>query len=201
MTAREEAFRSSSILSGFRKTGIFPFSTITVLSTLEMPPPSRNPPTPDWTLSALETTLLVSLPSKETDIRKANEELLEIAQKTTEIPSPTKRYIRRLTSTLETSNSERVLLRKENNAIRDLLRVRKERKKGKRVAIKGKFVFNTREILEVVEKAEAEASTKKTKRKRTANSTTPRIEEEEEEVREILSEESGGGCIVVIQRR
>lgn len=59
-----------------------------------MPPPSRNPTTPDRTLLALETTLLASSPSKETDIRKANEELLEIVQKTTEIPSPTKWYIR-----------------------------------------------------------------------------------------------------------
>ena len=166
-----------------------------------MPPPSRDPSTPDRTLSALEITLLASSPLKEPDIRKVNEELLGIIQKSTDIPSPAKRYIRRLTSTLETSNSERTLLRKENNEVRGLLRVRKERKRGKRVAIKGKFVFNTQEILEVVEKVEAEASTKKTKRKRTANSTTPRIEEEEEEVLEFLSEESEGECIVVIQRR
>ena len=108
-----------------------------------MPPPSRDPTTPDRTLSALETTLLASSPSKETDIRKANEELIGIVQNSTDIPSPAKRYIRRLTSTLETSNSERTLLRKENSEVRDLLRVRKERKRGKRVAIKGKFVFNT----------------------------------------------------------
>ncbi|KYG40279.1 hypothetical protein M433DRAFT_78341, partial [Acidomyces richmondensis BFW] len=137
----------------------------------------------------LETTLLASSPSKETDIRKANEELIEIVQKTTEIPSPAKRYIRRLTSTLETSNSERTLLRKENNEIRDLLRVRKERIKGKRVVIKGKFVFNTQEFLKVVEKAEAEASIKK-KSRRTNKSIMSRFEEQEE-----------GECIVVLQRK
>jgi hypothetical protein len=38
-------------------------------------------------------------------------------------------------------------------------------KKGKRVAVKGKFVFNTKEILELVEEAEAEASKGKSKKR------------------------------------
>jgi hypothetical protein len=42
-----------------------------------------------------------------------------------------------------------------------------ERKKGKRVAVKGKFVSNTKEILEVVEKAEVDASKGKSKERRT----------------------------------
>ncbi|KYG39914.1 hypothetical protein M433DRAFT_9619, partial [Acidomyces richmondensis BFW] len=93
------------------------------------------------------------------------------------------------------------LLQNENAEIRKLLRYRKDRTKGKRVAIKGKFIFNTREILEVVEKAEAEASTKKSKKRRRMKSTTYEIEEEEEEVLEILSEDSEGECIVVAQQR
>ena len=64
--------------------------------------------------------------------------------------------------------SEIGLLRKENSEYKELLRVRRERKKGKRVAIKGKFIFNTKEILELVEEAEAEAL--KGKLKKEANS-------------------------------
>ena len=104
--------------------------------------PSRDPTTPEPDVSALETTLLVSSPVR-TDIRRANEELLATVRKASDLPSPAKRYISRLTSTLEKSNSEKALLRKENEEQRVLLRDRKERIKGKRVAIKGKFVFNT----------------------------------------------------------
>ena len=205
ITAREEAFLPRNILSGFRKTGISPFSPITVLSTLEMlditPDSLRNPTTPKRNRTPLETTLLASSPPPETDIRKANEELLETVRKATNLPSPAKRYIARLTSSFEKSNTERTLLRNENTEIRDLLRYRKERIKGKRVAIKGKFVFNTREILEVVEKAEAEASTRRSKKRRRRKSITPEIEEEEEEVFEILSEESEGENIFVASRK
>ena len=105
--------------------------------------PSRDPTTPEPDVSALETTLLVSSPPVGTDIRRANEELLATVRKASDLPSPVKRYISRLTSTLEKSNSEKALLRKENEEQRVLLRDRKERIKGKRVAIKGKFVFNT----------------------------------------------------------
>lgn len=163
--------------------------------------PSRNPTTPERNLSALETTLLASSPPAGTDVRNANEELLKTVQKATNLPSPAKRYIARLTKSFEKSNTERVLLQNENAEIRKLLRYRKDRTKGKRVAIKGKFVFNIREILEVVEKAEAEASTKKSKKRRRMKSTTYEIEEEEEEVLEILSEDSEGECIVVAQQR
>ncbi|KYG42442.1 hypothetical protein M433DRAFT_157873, partial [Acidomyces richmondensis BFW] len=127
--------------------------------------PSRNPTTPERNLSALETTLLASSPPAGTDVRNANEELLKTVQKATNLPSPAKRYIARLTKSFE------------------------------KVAIKGKFVFNIREILEVVEKAEAEALTKKSKKRRRMKSTTYEIEEEEEEVLEILSEDSEGECI------
>lgn len=53
------------------------------------------------------------------------------------------------------------MLKKENDEFRELSRVRRERMKGKRVAVKGKFVFNTKEIFKIVEKAEAEASKEK----------------------------------------
>ncbi|KAM0708952.1 hypothetical protein Q7P35_002988 [Cladosporium inversicolor] len=56
-----------------------------------------------------------------------------------------------------------------------------ERKKGKRVAIKGKFVFNTKEILELVEEAEVEALKGKLKKRRTTRAKALEIEDEGEE--------------------
>jgi hypothetical protein len=70
-----------------------------------------------------------------------------------------------LGSAFERTTSENALLRREVNEARELLRVRKERKKGKRVAIKGKFVFNTQEILGLVKEAEAEALKRNTKKR------------------------------------
>ena len=101
----------------------------------------------------------------------------------------------------ERTVSEVALLRKENAEYRELSRVRKERKKGKRVAIKGKFVFNTKEILEVVKKAEVEVSKGKSRKRRTTKVITPEIEEEEEEGIKESIYESESDCIIVVSRR
>ena len=161
---------------------------------------SADPTTLKRRKSALKTTLLASSSPTEIDIRKVNEELLESVRNVTNLPSPVKQYIRRLTLSFETTNTKRTLLRNENTKVRELLRSRKERIKGKRVAIKGKFVFNTREILKVDEKAEVEALTKRSKKRRRTRSPTPIINEEEEEIIESLSEASEGEYIIVASR-
>jgi hypothetical protein len=96
---------------------------------------------------------------------------------------------------------ENALLREENAEYKELLRVRRERKKGKRVAVKGKFVFNTREILELVEEAEVEASKGKSKKRRITKAITPEIEDEEEEGIENSIYESESDCIIVASSR
>jgi hypothetical protein len=72
--------------------------------------------------------------------------------------------------------SEVVLLRNELAEARELLQVRKEYKKGKRIAVKGKSFLITKEILELLEKAEVEASKEKAKERRTTRATTPKNE-------------------------
>jgi hypothetical protein len=106
-----------------------------------------------------------------------------------------------LGAAFERTTLENALLRKENTEFRELLRVRKERKKGKCVAIKGKFVFNTKEILELVEEAEAEASKRKSKKRRTTRATTPEIKDEGEEGIEESIYESESNCIIVASTR
>ena len=97
--------------------------------------------------------------------------------------------------------SKNALLRKENAEYRELLRVRRERKNGKHVAIAGKFVFNKKEILELVEEAENKASKRKTKKRRTTKAITPEIEEEEEEHIEEDTSESESDYIIVASSR
>jgi hypothetical protein len=73
----------------------------------------------------------------------------------------TKRYIERMTHALEMAQSENVTLRKELVAQERLLRSRQNRRRGKRVALKGKFVLSMNEVLEIARETEANAARKK----------------------------------------
>jgi hypothetical protein len=157
-------------------------------------------PPPITTLTDLDRSLLDSSPLEGIELREATLLVNSIVRSST-LETPVKRYIERSEAAFERTVSEVALLRKENAECRELSRVRKERKKGKRVAIKGKFVFNTKEILEVVEKAEAEASKGELKKRRTTKVITSEIEEEEEEGIEESIYESESDCIVVVSRR
>jgi len=165
--------------------------------------PTSTPPTtppPITTPKDLDRSLLDSSPPEGTELREATSLVNRIVRSST-LETPVKRYIERSGAAFERTVSEVALLRKENAEYRELSRVRKERKKGKRVAIKGKFVFNTQEILEEVEKAEAEVLKKKSKKRRTTRAITPEIEEEEEEDIEEETSESESDCIIVASSR
>jgi hypothetical protein len=201
ITAWAKAFTSRNIESSFRASGIYPLSPITILSTLRMPtstPPTTPPPI--TTPNDLDCSLLDSSPPEGTELWQATSLVNSIVRSST-LETPVKRYIERSGAAFERTTSENALLQKENAEYRELLRVRKERKKGKHVAIKGKFVFNTQEILGLVEEAEAEASKRKAKKRRTARATTPEIgDEEEEDIEENISE-SESDCIIVASSR
>jgi hypothetical protein len=163
-------------------------------------------PTPQVTLPPITTpndldrSLLDSSLPEGTELREAMSLVNSIVRSST-LETPIKRYIERSGAALERTTSENTLLRKENTEFRELLRVRKEHKRGKRVAVKGKFVFNTKEILELVEKAEAEASRGTAKKTRTTSDTTPEIEDKgEEDINEEIYE-SESDCIIVASTR
>jgi hypothetical protein len=165
--------------------------------------PTSTPPTtllPITTPTDLDCSLLDSSPPEGTELWEATLLVNSIVRSST-LETPVKQYIKRLGAAFERTVSEVALLRKENAEYRELSQVRKERKKGKHVAIKGKFVFNTKEILEVVEKAEAEALKEESKKRRTTKVITPEIKEEEEEGIEESIYESESDCIVVVSRR
>jgi hypothetical protein len=67
--------------------------------------------------------------------------------------------------------------------------------------VKGKFVFNIKEILELIEEAEAEVSKGKFRKKRLTRVTTPKIEDEEEEgIKEDIYESESDYIIVASSR-
>jgi hypothetical protein len=117
------------------------------------------------------------------------------------LETPIKQYIERLESALKRTTSKNTLLRKELTEARELLQVHKEYKKGKRVAVKGKFTFNTKEILELIEEAEAEASKGRLRKRRITRAITPEIEDEEEEDIEESIYQSESDCIIVASSR
>jgi hypothetical protein len=163
-------------------------------------PTSRVTPPPITTPDDLDRSLADSSPPEGTELREATP-LVNSTVRSSTLITPVKRYIERSGSALERTTSGNALLRKELTEARELLRVRKERKKGKRAAVKGKFVFNTKEILEPVEEAEAEASKGKSKKRRTTRATTPEIEDEDEEDIENSMFESESDCIIVASSR
>ena len=166
-----------------------------------MPTPTpRVTPPPITTPNDLDRSLLDSSPPEGTELREATSLVNSIVRSST-LETPVKRYIERSGAALERTTSENALLRKEVTEARELLRVRKERKKGTRVVVKGKFVFNTKEILELVEEAEVEASRGKSKKRRIARAITPEIEDEGEEDIEESIYESESNCIIVASSR
>jgi hypothetical protein len=90
----------------------------------------------------LDRSLLDSSPPEGTELQKATSLVNRIVRSST-LETPIKRYIEQSGAAFKRTTSENALLRKENTEYRELLQVRKERKKGKHIAIKGKFVFNT----------------------------------------------------------
>lgn len=145
--------------------------------------------------------LLDSSPPDGTELRKAKSVLNSIVWENKTLETPVKRYIARATTALEKPHSEIALLQKETTEQRELLETRKKQTKGKRVALEGRVVFNTEEILEIARQAEVETAKKKTRKRKRNASPTPELEDVIEEVPEGDDSDSKGSCITVALRR
>ena len=82
------------------------------------------------------------------------------------ILSSSKTLIRDLIDFAKSYNTNTILVHRELQEKEDLLNRRHERKKGKRVALKGKFLLSKDEIFKVVKNIEKEAKEKKSKKSR-----------------------------------
>ncbi|TKA35198.1 hypothetical protein B0A49_13595, partial [Cryomyces minteri] len=160
--ARAKAITANSILGGWRGAGLVPLSPMTVLEKL----PSRSattdsPPHTPLEQPDLDLSLLHSSPPDGTELREANALLNSTLESTKEVPCSVQRYTERMTRFAESKHSENVTSRKQVEEQEKLLDMRKARKKGKRIALKGRFVFSTEEVLETAKEAEAKLSSKK----------------------------------------
>ena len=200
--AREKALISANILSGWKATGLEPLSAILVLEKLpKAPTPLPLLQQTPCQSSSLDLSLLHSSPPEGTELRQANALFNAQIRDVNGVPSPAKRYAERMTRALETTQSELITIRKELTEQTELLQARKKRKKGKRVALKGKFVFTTQEVLDIVKAAEEETAAKKCRKRLRKRSISVEIEEDEEDELENVSSDSESDCIVVAEKK
>ncbi|KAM0700960.1 hypothetical protein Q7P35_012682 [Cladosporium inversicolor] len=102
-----------------------------------------------------------------------------------------------MTRTLEIAQSENVTLRKELKAREELLRTRQNRRKGKRVALKGKFVLSTDEGLKIAWEANADSARKKRCQRQQSRSASIEVSHDELDMLEKTFSDSYSDCIVV----
>ena len=196
--AREKAFTSTDILSGWKGAGLVPLSPVHVLEKL-LPISSASttiPRTPSPQRS-FDLLLLESSPPDGTELHDANALLLSTLQSIEAVPERARRYTERMTKAYEITHNELLLARKQISEQQKLLHTRKKRRKGKRVALKGKFVFTTEEVLEIAQAAEAETAARSAKKRSRKITTEENNSEDEEILLENDLSESELDCIIV----
>ena len=200
--AREKALTSNNIRGGWRGAGLAPLSPITVLDKLPVNPSSTaSPPHTPPQQTDLDLSLLESSPPDGTELRQANALLNTAIKACRDLPSPAKRFTERMTRAFEVANSENVTLRKQVKEQSELLSTRKNRTRGKRIALKGRFVFSTQEVLEIAKAAETETSKKRTGSRPRKRNIEETIEGGEDRELEMILSDSDSDCIVVKMRK
>lgn len=182
---RKKALTETNIKSGWKGAGLVPLSPRKILDAL--PLGTLQPPcTPQTAQDShnLDLSILKSSPPDGAELRHANL-VFHSAMSSHVLPAtPTRRYAKRVTTLVETQNTEITLLRTELAECKALLETRKKRTKGKRIKLQGEFVFSTEEVLRIVREAEVKPKEKKPRgrpRKRPIEESEEEIEEEESE--------------------
>lgn len=202
MRARQRAITKRNIESGFRKTGIWPLSPITVLERLKNPPLPHGPaPQTPPNRTPFDLSLLESSPPSGTDLHAATQLFHSTIKVANDVPSPAKRFSIKLATLVEKQNTELTTLRREIKEQKELIETRKKRKKGKRIALEGRFLFSTEEVLEIARKAEEKMAHKKPNKRRKVNAilSVPTAKGNERLASECA--ESDDDCIIVASSR
>ena len=178
--ARAQCFKPSSIESGFRKAGIYLFNPEILLSTLT--PPPRTPSLENQVVSQVSdvSRILRARGSLCTPRALNLRQIVDLVQNDRDILSSARDLIRDLIDFAKDRDTDAILARRELRKKNVLLNTHKTRKKGKRVALKGKYLLTKEDILKVVQDLKEE-----TKKKKTKYILISLEEEEEESVNEL----------------
>ena len=117
------------------------------------------------------------------------------------MPSPARRYGERMTQAYEMVHSELITMRKELRQQRELLNARKTRSRGKRIALEGRFVFTTEEVLQIAKEAEVVSAAKGARKRPYKRPIQAVLEDEEDEMLVNDPSSSDSDCIIVAARK
>ncbi len=155
-----------NIRTGWKATGLHPFSPQHILNT----PPST--PTPVRPLSRIPLSSLTS----------ENMDFLQSCSPS--LPTPVKKSIASLVSAVENAIVRNTVLEKENQGLRDASEARKRKRAGITIGNLGTHVFSTEDCLERVREGEAATDSRRRKRKeRAVPAGTPDLSEDIHTVR------------------
>jgi hypothetical protein len=162
--ARARCFRSSSIESGFRKAGIYPFDPEILLSTITLPP--QTPSLENQVISQISdgSRILRARGSPSTPKALNLRQLSDLVRNDEDIPTSARDLIRDLVDFAEDRDTDAILARRELREKDKLLNTHKTRKTGRRVALKGKYLLKKEDILKVVQDLEEGSKKKKMKK-------------------------------------
>ena len=118
-----------------------------------------------------------------------------------EMPLLVRRYGEQIARAYKIVHSNITIMREEPKQKDELLNARKKRKKGKRIAVERKFVFITKEILQLIKKIETKTTTKKIYKQPRKRPIQKILEDEEDEVLKNEASNSDSDCIVLMPRK
>ena len=148
--ARARCFKPSSIESGFRKAGIYPFYPEILLSTLTPPPRTPSPGNQVVSQVSDASRILRARGSPRTPKALNLRQIVDLVQNDRDIPPSARDLIQDLIDFAEDRDTNAILARRELREKDVLLNTRRTRKTGKRVALKGKYLLTKEDILKVV---------------------------------------------------
>jgi hypothetical protein len=156
---------------------------------LTLTPPPRTPSPEDQVLSQMSdaSRILRARGSPCTPKALNLRQIVDLVQNDGDIPTSARDLIRDLIDFAEDRDTDAILARRELREKDVLLNTRKTRKRGKRVALKGKYLLTKEDILKVVQDLEEGTKKKKTKKggKKTEYILISSEEEEEDSADEL----------------
>lgn len=117
------------------------------------------------------------------------------------LASPIRRYTQRLTRAVESTQSELVTILQQLIETQELLCTRQKRKRGKKILLKGKYVFSTEEVLEIAKEAEMKTAANEARKQRKSSSAMVEVTQTKVNMFESGASEAEFDCIVVASLR
>lgn len=177
MKGRVEAFTPRNIKGGWRGSGLFPLSISKILWCLPGSQQSKltdnKPSTPVTTTSTSFIHNALQETPTSFDIQQFTKQLADLAIAEA-INSPWKKALLKIKEATEQTVTENIILKQQLAGAEGQLAIRKERKTGKRVILKGVAHISSKQMLELLSgcaektKSKKRISAKKNKQKETA---------------------------------